>query len=128
MGVLLSIRSLVFRIGRSSFLSHPKKLVSPLSKRVIDTSILHHAFISIFIALWAVITHYISIPSSISLPASLFTRSIMYHPVTNSLVTLLARLIVMCITRGPRDTSPTIGVTNPNLDLCQLNKYHRRHL
>ena len=26
-----------------------------------DTSILHHAFISIFIALWAVITHYISI-------------------------------------------------------------------
>ena len=27
----------------------------------VDTSILHHAFISIFIALWAVITHYISI-------------------------------------------------------------------
>ena len=26
-----------------------------------DTSILHHAFILIFIALWAVITHYISI-------------------------------------------------------------------
>ena len=26
-----------------------------------DTSILHHAFISIFIALWVVITHYISI-------------------------------------------------------------------
>ena len=26
-----------------------------------DTSILHHAFISIFIALWAVITHYVSI-------------------------------------------------------------------
>ena len=40
----------------------------------------------------------ISIPSSISLPASLFTRSVMHHPVTNSLVTLLARLIVMCIT------------------------------
>ena len=40
----------------------------------------------------------ISIPSSISLPASLFTRSVMLHPVTNSLATLLARLIVMYIT------------------------------
>src|SRR3982751_6403194 len=40
----------------------------------------------------------IFIPSSISLPESLFTRSVMHHPVTNSLVTLLARLIVMCIT------------------------------
>ena len=40
----------------------------------------------------------ISIPSSISLPASLFTRSVMHHPATNSLVTLLARLIVMSIT------------------------------
>ena len=40
----------------------------------------------------------ISIPSSISLPASLFTRSVMHHPITNSLVTLLARLIVMNIT------------------------------
>ena len=40
----------------------------------------------------------ILIPSSISLPASLFTCSVMHHPVTNSLVTLLARLIVMCIT------------------------------
>src|SRR3954464_14726967 len=43
----------------------------------------------------------ILIPSSISLPASIFTRSVMHHPATNSLVTLLARLIVMC------DTSPT---------------------
>ena len=40
----------------------------------------------------------IFIPSSISLLASLFTRSVMHHPATNSLVTLLARLIVMCIT------------------------------
>ena len=40
----------------------------------------------------------IIIPSLISLPASLFTRYVMHHPVTNSLVTLLARLIVMCIT------------------------------
>ena len=42
--------------------------------------------------------HHISIPSSISLPASLFTRSVTHHPATNSLVTMLARLIVMCIT------------------------------
>ena len=40
----------------------------------------------------------IIVPSSISLPASLFTRSVMHHPATNSLVTLLARLIMMCIT------------------------------
>src|ERR687897_2639579 len=40
----------------------------------------------------------IIIPISISLPASLFTRSVMLHPATNSLVTLLARLIVMSIT------------------------------
>ena len=40
----------------------------------------------------------ISIPSSISLPASLFSHSVMHHPVTDLLVTLLARLIVMCIT------------------------------
>src|SRR3954463_9145916 len=39
----------------------------------------------------------IIIPSSISLPASLFTHSVMHHPATNSLVTLLARLIVICI-------------------------------
>ena len=41
----------------------------------------------------------IVIPSSISSLASLFTRSVMHHPVTNSLVTLLARLIVMSITK-----------------------------
>src|SRR5215216_2541006 len=40
----------------------------------------------------------IFIPSSISLPESLFTRSIMHHTATNSLVTLLARLLMMCIT------------------------------
>ena len=39
----------------------------------------------------------IFIPSSTSLPASLFTRSVMHHPPTNSLVTLLARLLMMCI-------------------------------
>ena len=48
------------------------------------------------------------IPSSISLPASPFTRSVMYHPATNSLVTLLARHIVMCITeRAQRYLSDT---------------------
>ena len=41
------------------------------SLMVTDTSILHHAFISIFIALWAVITHYISILMAIF---SYFTR------------------------------------------------------
>ena len=70
----------------------------------------------------------IIIPSSISLPASLFTRSVMHHPVTNSLVILLARLIMMSITeRAQRYLSET-GVTNPNLDLCQPNKHLRRHL
>ena len=50
----------------------------------------------------------IIIPSSILLPASLFTRSIMHHPATNSLVTLLARLIVMSITeRAQRYLSDT---------------------
>ena len=35
----------------------------------------------------------IIIPSSISLPASLFTRSVIHHLATNSLVALLARLM-----------------------------------
>ena len=37
-------------------------------------------------------------PSPVSLPASLFTHSVIHHPATNSLVTMIARLIVMCIT------------------------------
>ena len=50
----------------------------------------------------------ISIPSSISLPASLFICSVMHHPATNSLVTLLARIIMMCITeRDQRYLSDT---------------------
>ena len=50
----------------------------------------------------------IFIPSSISLPASHFTRSVMHHPATNSLVALLARPIVMCITeRAQRYLSDT---------------------
>ena len=40
----------------------------------------------------------IPIPRSILLLASLFTRSVTHDPMANSLVTMLARLIVMCIT------------------------------
>ena len=64
----------------------------------------------------------ISIPSSISLPASLVTRSVIHHPATNSLVAMLARLKWCALPRGPRDTYLKLGVTNPNLDLCQPNK------
>ena len=41
---------------------------------ILDTTILHHAFISIFIALWAVITRYVTILMAI---LSYFTRFIM---------------------------------------------------
>src|SRR3954462_7327380 len=70
----------------------------------------------------------ISIPSSISLPASLFTRSVIHHLATNSLVAMLARLKSCALPSGPRDTSPTIEMTNPNLEIRQPNKYLRRHL
>ena len=50
----------------------------------------------------------IIIPSSISLSAILFTCFIIHHTATNSLVTLLARLIMMCITeRAQRYLSDT---------------------
>ena len=52
----------------------------------------------------------ISIPSSISLPASLFTRSVIHHPATNSLVALLARLIVGVKTGGSRVGGPELCV------------------
>src|SRR3954467_10292826 len=68
------------------------------------------------------------IPSSISLPVSLFTRSIIHHLTTNILVAVLARLMLCALPRGPRDTSPTIGVTNPNLEIRQPNIYLWRHL
>src|SRR3989337_1182365 len=55
----------------------------------------------------------IFIPSLISLPASLFTRFVIHHPATNSLVTLLARLIMMCITeRAQRYLSETRSDTS----------------
>src|SRR4051812_42044647 len=68
------------------------------------------------------------IPSSISLPVSLFTRSVIHHLTTNSLVVMLARLMGCALPRGPRDTSPTIAVTNPNLEIRQPNIYLWRHL
>ena len=40
----------------------------------VDTSILHHAFISIFIALWAVITHYVTTLTAILSYFTRFTR------------------------------------------------------
>src|SRR3989337_4216539 len=40
----------------------------------------------------------ISISSSISLPISLFTRSVIQDPMTNSLATLLASSLKCCIT------------------------------
>ena len=51
----------------------------------------------------------ISIPSSISLPTTLFTRSVMHHPATNSLFTFLARHIMMCITETPLRSITNIG-------------------
>ena len=43
----------------------------------------------------------ISIPSSISLPASLFTRFVIHHLTTNSLVAMLARLCDVHYREGP---------------------------
>ena len=63
---------------------------------VIDMLLARDSIVSIFI------------PSSISLPASLFTGPVMHHPTTNSLVTLLARFHMMCITeRAQRYLSDT---------------------
>ena len=70
----------------------------------------------------------IFIPSSISLPASFFTHFVIHHSATNSLFTLIARLIMMCITERAQRYLLDTGVTNPNLDLCQPNKHLRRYL
>ena len=64
--------------------------------QIIMTTYVIHFVIGMLLARDSIVG--ISIPSSISLSASLFTRFVMHHTVTNSLVTLLARLIVMCIT------------------------------
>ena len=61
----------------------------------------------------------ISIPSLISLPASLFTCSVIQDLVANYLVTLLARLVCdVVLPSGPRDTSLSHGATNSSLDPC----------
>src|SRR6187399_2848155 len=69
----------------------------------------------------------IPIPFSISLPASLFTRSVTHHPVINSLITYCAHYDDV-LPSGPRDTSPSYGVTNPSLDSCQPTRHFRRYL
>src|SRR6266516_2819951 len=59
---------------------------------------------------------------------NLLTRSVILHPATNSLVTLLARLGVMSITeRAQRYLSETRS-DKSYLDKCQTNKYLRKHL
>ena len=60
----------------------------------------------------------IFIPSSILLPASLFTRSVIHHLVTNSLVICL-QAYDMYYREGPE---------KPNIDICQFNKHLRRYL
>ena len=55
---------------------HGQEIITSIDQRAseleaYDTSILHHAFISIFIALWVVITHYVTILMHI---LSYFTR------------------------------------------------------
>ena len=58
------------RICRNQY-EHPGSAIGYWPEMSLDTSILHHAFISIFIALWAVITHYVKIRMPI---LSYFTR------------------------------------------------------
>ena len=67
----------------------------------------------------------ITIPCSVSLPASHFTRTVMHDPVTRHLVTLSS--FDDALPSGPRDTSPSYGVTNPSLDSCQPNRHFRRY-
>ena len=56
----------------------------------------------------------IPIPCSISLPASLFTRSVTHHPVINSLVTFAQ--MMMSYRVGPEIPLRLHGVTNSSLD------------
>ena len=73
MAILSYFTRFIMEIKHSDWLANlvmvPKK-----DKSWRDTSILHHAFISIFIALWAVITCYVTILTAI---LSYFTRFIM---------------------------------------------------
>ena len=58
----------------------------------------------------------ISIPCSISLPASLFTRSVTHH----SVITLdhIVHIMMMSYRVGPEIPLRLHGVTNPSLDSC----------
>ena len=61
----------------------------------------------------------IRVPFQSRLPAGLFTRFVIQNAVANSLLTLLVRLVYdVVLPSGPRDTSPSYGVTNPTLDPC----------
>ena len=66
------------------------------------------------------------IPCSISLPASLFTRSITNHP--GSTPWSHCAHYDDVLPSGPRDTSSSYRVTNPSLDSCQPNRHFRRYL
>ena len=57
--------------SHSTKVSKLKQSLERAEEELGDTSILHHAFISIFIALWADITHYVTILMHI---LSYFTR------------------------------------------------------
>src|SRR5664279_249391 len=61
----------------------------------------------------------ITIPSSISLPASTlysFRNTTFY--VTNSLATCLQAILNVCYRVGPEHISSSYGGTNPSLDTC----------
>ena len=58
--------------------------------RTVMTTYVIHFVIGMLLARDSIIG--IIIPSSILLPTSLFTRSVIHHPATNSLVAMLARL------------------------------------
>ena len=69
----------------------------------------------------------IPIPCSISLPTSLFTRSVTHHLPWSTPWSHCAHYDDV-LPSGPRDTSPLHGVTNPSLDSCQPNRYFRRYV
>ena len=63
----------------------------------------------------------ITIPSSISLPAStLYSYRNTSSSVTNSLVTCLQAILNVLYRVGPEYISPSHGWTNPTLDTCNL--------
>ena len=59
----------------------------------------------------------ISLPGSISLPTSLFTRSVIQDPMTK-LISHMKLLMMLYYQGGPRDISLSHRATNPSLDPC----------